>query len=127
MAMARQTALVLACALAIGEGCGGHDSGGSAAGAEGDVGAGKSDYQAMCASCHGSLGEGSLGPRLKPWTKGADKLHALLGATMPKGNPSQCDAKCADDVTAYILSWSSGVTANFAPRRLRLLNRREYN
>src|SRR5581483_10567216 len=61
-----------------------------------------------------------------------DGLASLIDATMPKGNPDACNAKCSRDVAAYILSgFASQPMASCAaqpagPRVLRLLTRTEY-
>ena len=85
-------------------------------------------YQKLCASCHGKLGEGAGSPRLVPWTRGADALVQIIDATMPKFDPARCVGTCAKDVAAFILSLETACDAPaFGPRKLRLLNRREYN
>lgn len=89
---------------------------------------GEASYQTLCASCHGKLGEGATAPKLVPWTRGADVLVQLIDATMPKFDPSRCVGTCAKDIAAFILSLESACEApSFGPRKLRLLNRREYN
>lgn len=117
------SAAALLCAFPL-AGCGGSDP----AQPTGDVARGAALYKEMCASCHGGAGEGGLGPRLNPWTKGLPELVDVIDRTMPKQDPSTCDAECAEDIAAYILSWPSGCDDGAAPpRRLRLLTRREYN
>jgi len=94
----------------------------------GNAATGEELYQKLCASCHGKLGEGATSPRLVPWTKGADALVQIIDATMPKFDPARCVGSCAKDVAAFILSLESACEApSFGPRKLRLLNRREYN
>lgn len=94
----------------------------------GDPASGAEQYQKLCASCHGKLGEGATAPRLVPWTRGADPLVQIIDATMPKFDPSRCVGTCAKDVAAFILSLEAACdTPPFGPRKLRLLNRREYN
>lgn len=94
----------------------------------GDPATGAELYQKLCASCHGKLGEGAGSPRLVPWTRGADALVQIIDATMPKFDPARCVGTCAKDVAAFILSLETACdTPAFGPRKLRLLNRREYN
>lgn len=94
----------------------------------GNAATGEELYQKLCASCHGKLGEGATAPRLVPWTRGADSLVQIIEATMPKFDPPRCVGSCAKDVAAFILSLESVCEApSFGPRKLRLLNRREYN
>lgn len=94
----------------------------------GNAATGEELYQKLCASCHGRLGEGATAPRLVPWTRGADPLVQIIDATMPKFDPARCVDSCAQDVAAFILSLETACdTPSFGPRKLRLLNRREYN
>lgn len=89
---------------------------------------GETLYRDMCASCHGMAGEGGLAPRLNPWKRDAAELIGIIDATMPKQDPGQCDATCAENIAAYILSWPQSCESSAAPeRKLRLLTRREYN
>jgi hypothetical protein len=94
----------------------------------GNAATGEELYQKLCASCHGKLGEGATAPRLVPWTRGADSLVQIIEATMPKFDPARCVGSCAKDVAAFILSLETACEEpSFGPRKLRLLNRREYN
>ncbi len=94
----------------------------------GDVVSGEASYQKLCASCHGKLGEGATGPRLVPWTRDTSALVSIIDETMPKQDPSICTGQCAKDVAAFILGLNTVCDApTFGPRKLRLLNRREYN
>ncbi len=93
----------------------------------GDPVAGKALYESLCASCHGTLGQGGLGPKLNPWTKGAESLVDVIDSRMPPSDPSLCDDACPEDIAAYILSWSDPSSSTLPPQRLRLLSRREYN
>ncbi len=88
-------------------------------------------YAAMCASCHGEVGEGGLGPRLIDTTRTTAQLTAAIDQRMPPSNPSQCRGECASSLAAYIQR--EFTTAALAcdvippsPRRLRLLTRREF-
>jgi hypothetical protein len=94
----------------------------------GNAATGEELYQKLCASCHGKLGEGATALRLVPWTRDASTLVQIIDATMPKHDPSRCVGTCAKDVAAFILSLESVCEApTFGPRKIRLLNRREYN
>jgi mono/diheme cytochrome c family protein len=112
-----------------GGGCSGKGSASGTGGGvgSGDVASGKALYGQMCASCHGVMGDGAIGPALNPWTKTEAALVAGIVGKMPQNDPSACDRACAEDVAAYITSWSSDCKAALPARRLRLLNRREYN
>ena len=135
----RSLAPSLALALAIsvapllavgGGGCSGKGltstSGGAMLGAA-DATAGKALYGQMCASCHGVMGEGAIGPALSPWTKTERALVDGISGKMPQNDPSSCDRGCAEDIAAYVTSWSSDCASQLPARRLRLLNRREYD
>ncbi len=126
--------LITALALALGAGaCSGHPPDGSVSTVSGDALKGAEQYQKLCASCHGPVGKGGSGPVLNPWSKGEAQLLGAIEGRMPKGAPERCDERCAKDITAFILAGfkadpvdCQGVSAA-APRRLRLLTRREYN
>lgn len=87
-------------------------------------------YAEKCAVCHGAAGQGVSAPPLRGWSKGRDAL-AEISARMPPNNPDRCSGKCADYVASFILAdfqpgqLQCGQTFT-APRRLRLLTRREY-
>ncbi len=89
-------------------------------------------YASECAACHGEVGEGGLGPALDDWTRGEDALTGVISETMPSADPTRCEGPCARGIARYILEnfeasrCAEGETA-LAPRRLRLLNRREYD
>ncbi|MBK9258299.1 MAG: DUF1592 domain-containing protein [Polyangiaceae bacterium] len=117
---------VVGFSLALAGAC--SDPGASSEPLPGNAASGEALYQKLCASCHGKLGEGTTGPRLVPWTRGAETLVGIIDATMPKHDPARCVETCAKDVAAFILSLESACDApTFGPRKLRLLNRREYN
>jgi mono/diheme cytochrome c family protein len=123
---------ITALALTLGA-CSGDKTPGSISTASGDVLKGEQSYQKLCASCHGPVGKGGSGPALNPWNKGEAPLLDAIQGKMPKGAPEKCDDQCAEDIAAFILAGfhtdpadCKGVTAA-APRRLRLLTRREYN
>jgi hypothetical protein len=91
-------------------------------------------YTTMCAVCHGEAGEGGLGPALIDSPRGSDDLAAIIAARMPANDPGRCTGDCATDLADFIVH---GLTSEAlrcdrdgrvipAPRRLRLLTRREY-
>jgi hypothetical protein len=124
-------------------GCGGGDPPGRDAGPGRDAplpydagpGGGESAeqlYGRLCASCHGVLGEGGLGPSLVDSPRSVDELTTIIDERMPQGAPQRCDGACPRVLAEYILatftssslSCEAGVPPS--PRRLRLLSRREY-
>lgn len=88
-------------------------------------------YAQWCASCHGSAGEGGIGPKLTGWSKGRQALVEVIDRTMPTSSPELCTGACAEGIADLLLT---GFTqegcepgmAKLPPRRLRLLNRDEY-
>ncbi len=88
-------------------------------------------YAAMCASCHGEAGEGGLGTRLVDTPRSIAQLTQAIDERMPQGNAAACRGECASSLAAYIKSsfTSQALACDVippGPRRLRLLNRREY-
>ncbi len=88
-------------------------------------------YASMCAACHGEAGEGALGPRLVDTPRSVAELTRVIDERMPSGNPAACRGECASSLAAYIkTSFTAQALACDvippSPRRLRLLNRREY-
>ncbi|MBX7196562.1 MAG: DUF1592 domain-containing protein [Sandaracinaceae bacterium] len=89
-------------------------------------------YARLCASCHGDLGEGGLGPSLVDSPRTVEELTSIIDERMPQGAPNRCDGTCPRVLAEYILraftssalSCEGGVPPS--PRRLRLLSRREY-
>ncbi len=93
-----------------------------------------------CAGCHGEFGEGvgNFPSLIKPYDSRAS-LAQKITDTMPLGNPSACDADCADWITDYILTTFAVQdpiddpdpvacgSPTPGPRLLRLLTRREYD
>ncbi|HUJ56985.1 MAG TPA: DUF1592 domain-containing protein [Kofleriaceae bacterium] len=89
-------------------------------------------YQASCQVCHGETGEGGLGPALVNDSKSVAQLESIISASMPANAPGQCTGDCATQTAQFI---HDGLTTSAlrcdrapptAPRRLRLLTRREY-
>ncbi|MCB9600952.1 MAG: DUF1592 domain-containing protein [Sandaracinus sp.] len=86
-------------------------------------------YAAECAFCHGGAGQGRRGPALAPWAGARDELIASIDETMPFSDPSECTGRCAEAVADHVLSLSGELDCSAppsAPRRLRLLTRREH-
>lgn len=70
---------------------------------------GRSSYGALCVSCHGSSGEGGIGPALT--SSGFNTFASLrtkIDTTMPQGAPAQCrdggGSTCATDIANYIIN-----------------------
>lgn len=88
-------------------------------------------YRATCQVCHGEAGEGGLGPPLVDDPKSTSQLEQIISSSMPQNAPGQCTGDCASETAEFI---HDGLTAKAlqctqvapAPRRLRLLTRREY-
>ena len=92
----------------------------------GTVAAGELSYKQQCTTCHGDFG-GYDGARV-PYTihnhlefyvhSGLglrfESLEAYNHDTMPEGNVTSCENQCADDVSAYIRSWTAA-TGEFEP------------
>ncbi|MFP5305936.1 MAG: DUF1592 domain-containing protein, partial [Gammaproteobacteria bacterium] len=62
-----------------------------------------------CQSCHGTTGEGGIGPALTgtascPSCASFDTLWPRIRDTMPSTDPARCGEACARDVAAYILN-----------------------
>jgi mono/diheme cytochrome c family protein len=76
--------------------------------AAGDIDEGRRIFKSSCASCHGALGEGGIGPEVC-FGQGCSckdcvdhgTLAASIGLDMPP--EGYCDPKCAADVAAFIL------------------------
>lgn len=88
-------------------------------------------YRATCQVCHGEAGEGGLGPPLVDDPKSTSQLEQIISSSMPQNAPGQCTGDCASATAEFI---HDGLTSKAlqctqvapAPRRLRLLTRREY-
>lgn len=111
---------------------GGPGAAGATGAGAGDALSGEANYKRFCASCHGPTGEGGSGKKLRGWSRGDAELVQIIELRMPPDDPKKCAGKCAVDVAAYILNNFKGEPAQckgdeLPPRRLRLLNRREYN
>jgi mono/diheme cytochrome c family protein len=74
----------------------------------GDAARGQALYQDNCSSCHGSAGEGGIGPALAGSGLSAAQVRAKIdagGGTMPAGLVTGQDE---DDVVAYVDSIANG-------------------
>ena len=88
-------------------------------------------YARLCASCHGESGEGGLGPRLIDWSRSVGELASIIDERMPQGSPESCDHACSVTLASYIVATFTSEALRCdsippSPRRLRLLDRREY-
>ena len=65
---------------------------------------GTTQYAAQCASCHGNMGQGGVGPKLVACTVCGNyqSLATRIDCTMPLGNPGACTGDCARDIAKYI-------------------------
>jgi hypothetical protein len=92
---------------------------------------GAARYRELCQVCHGEAGEGGLGPTLQDTRHDLARLTAIIDERMPENDPGRCTGECAREVAAFVKDGlaSSALHCDAvpaAPRRLRLLNRREY-
>ena len=78
---------------------------------------GQEVYGTQCSACHGGGINKGLTPamnidpeNLVHTTPAA--LAAYIDANMPKGNANACDAQCAADTAAYILTWEPAIVAD---------------
>jgi len=88
-------------------------------------------YAAQCAECHGAIGEGGFGPRLIDLDTAHGELVAVIHESMPQQDPTQCTDGCAEGLATFIEQRLTSDALRCdevppAPRRLRMLNRREY-
>lgn len=100
MAFTVQEAIVLQGA-AVGSDAGSQDSTGNESAASSNL------YAQQCSNCHGTDGGGTaVGPALTACANCASQtgLSAYIRDTMPLGMPASCDASCADQLSAYVLS-----------------------
>lgn len=70
----------------------------------GDPDSGAELYAQKCARCHGSAGEGGIGPSHRGCSI-CDSLEALfeeIDSEMPRDNPRDCTDTCAYDTAAFI-------------------------
>jgi hypothetical protein len=118
-------ALLSAPLVAVGSGCSSKADADDVT--QGNAASGEVLYGKLCASCHGSMAEGALGPALNPWTGTELSLVEAIDGKMPVGDPSSCDRACAEDIAAYLVGLKIDCGEDALPRRLRLLNRREYD
>ncbi|MBL4607817.1 MAG: DUF1592 domain-containing protein, partial [Pseudomonadales bacterium] len=73
---------------------------------------GRAKYQADCAGCHGSAGEGTpSGPSLIacPSCITQSGLELKIAQTMPTDNPADCAGECAFNTSEYIMNVFNGI------------------
>ena len=70
----------------------------------GDPDNGADLYAQKCARCHGSTGEGEIGPSLKDCSicDSLEPLYDKIKAEMPYDNPQDCIDTCTSDTAAFI-------------------------
>lgn len=70
----------------------------------------EANYQSMCASCHGSQGEGGLAVTLQGCSQcnSLEDLTTKIADTMPLGTPTQCAGDCASGLATYIVESLNG-------------------
>ncbi len=90
------------------------------------------DWERLCASCHGTLGEGGIGPSLAGTELDRDALIVAIETRMPPNDPTLCEGACAERMADAVLGWIDATDADACgalvapgPRALRLLTRRE--
>lgn len=69
--------------------------------------AGRDQYLAQCASCHGGDGQGTpSGPTLVGCATcgSVEQLASRIGNTMPLADPALCSGDCASDTADYVLA-----------------------
>ncbi len=69
---------------------------------------GQSEYNAMCASCHGNDGQGGLVAVSMVNCANCGDLDTLsnyINNVMPLGSPTSCIGSCAEDISDYILNY----------------------
>ena len=77
------------------------------------VNAGKSDYDAQCAFCHGALGEGGAGGPINPDNFSLDELTTYNDTSMPPGDgATSCAGDCASEVSKYIMAGFKEISAD---------------
>ncbi len=71
---------------------------------DGDPNNGADLYAQKCARCHGSDGEGGIGPPLRGCSicDSREALFEEINAKMPRDNPQDCTDTCAYDTAAFI-------------------------
>jgi hypothetical protein len=125
----RRLAVLAVMATALGPACA--DGGGDAPAYDYLNSPGAARYRELCQVCHGETGEGGLGPPLQDTARSHDQLVDTISTRMPANDPGRCTGECAHEIAAFIEDGltSSALACNAvppAPRRLRLLTRREY-
>ena len=95
---------------------------------QGDVVAGESAYATWCAGCHQDDGLSTAFPLNNELLTYEEMVDAIRD-TMPKGNPSDCEQRCAEDTAAYIKNvlFAEGKTIARAPLAARLVKHQYIN
>ena len=76
------------------------------------VNAGKAEYDAQCAGCHGAVGEGGIGGPINPESYSSlDELISINDLTMPPGLVENCSGDCASEVSKYIMAGFEEIAA----------------
>jgi len=127
----RRLLVTLAVAVAVAPACSGGGGGDDAPAYDYLGSPGAARYRELCQVCHGETGEGGLGPVLQDTPRTLDQLVATISTRMPANDPGRCMGDCATEIAAFIKDGlsSAALACNAvppAPRRLRLLTRREY-
>lgn len=78
---------------------------------------GKQSYGQMCSGCHGANGQGGTPINLSNGlSRGHTDLATFIHDEMPNGTPENCEDDCADNIAAFINSWTDETTTFAASR-----------
>ncbi|WP_347330877.1 DUF1592 domain-containing protein [Marinimicrobium locisalis] len=86
----------------------------------GNVAAGRTHYIDSCTNCHGESGNGFFfldAAKEEYWHSSGDNPQPLaqyIADWMPEGGANACTGSCAEDVAAYIRSWTDSSGASSA-------------